>query len=125
VRRFEMSLPRTVDECLKVLADDAGGTKLIAGGTDLVRQMKNGVTRPARVVDLSGVAALRVVESANGAGLRLGAAVTARTVELDPRIRTRYPSLAESGALVGRVRRSRPATDSAYGCVGRARPSAP
>jgi CO/xanthine dehydrogenase FAD-binding subunit len=103
VRRFEMFLPRTVDECLKFLADDPAHTKVVAGGTDLVVQMKNGVSRPGRVVDLSGVAALRTIEAANGAGLRLGAAVTARTIEFEPRLRARYPSLAESGALVGSV----------------------
>jgi carbon-monoxide dehydrogenase medium subunit len=96
-----MSLPRTVDECLKFLADDPERTKVVAGGTDLVVQMKNGVTKPTRVVDLSGVAALRAIEGANGAGLRLGAAVTARTIEVEPRLRARYPGLAESGALVG------------------------
>ncbi len=103
MRRFEMFLPRTVDECLKFLADDPARTKVVAGGTDLVPQMRNGVTKPARVVDLSGVPALRTVEVADGAGLRLGAAVTARTIELDARIRMRYPALAESGALVGSV----------------------
>jgi CO/xanthine dehydrogenase FAD-binding subunit len=103
VRRFDLTLPRTVDDCLKVLSERAGDTKLVAGGTDLLPQLKNGLLNPARVVDLSGVAALRTVQQANGGGLRLGAAVTARAIELDPGIRSTYPSLAESGALVGSV----------------------
>jgi CO/xanthine dehydrogenase FAD-binding subunit len=72
VRRFEIALPRTIDDCLKVLSESAGDTKVVAGGTDLVPQMKNGVARPARVVDLSGIAPLRMLESANGGGLRVG-----------------------------------------------------
>jgi carbon-monoxide dehydrogenase medium subunit len=103
VRRFDLVLPRTVDECLKVLAERAGETKLVAGGTDLLPQLKNGLLKPARVVDLSGVAALRTLQHGNGGGLRLGAAATARAIELDPRIRAAYPALAEGAALVGSV----------------------
>jgi len=103
VRRFDLALPRSVDDCLKILSEPAGETKLVAGGTDLLPQMNNGVLKPARVVDLSGIPALRVVHHGNGSGLRLGASVTARAIELDPRIRAAYPALAESGALVGSV----------------------
>jgi carbon-monoxide dehydrogenase medium subunit len=65
--------------------------------------MKNGLLKPARVVDLSGVARLRAIEPGNGQGLRIGSAVTARTLELDRAVRAQYLSLAESGALVGSV----------------------
>jgi carbon-monoxide dehydrogenase medium subunit len=103
VRRFDLTLPRSVDDCLKILNERGGDAKLVAGGTDLLPQLKNGLLKPACVVDLSGVTALRAVRNANGDGLRLGAAVTARRIELDSHIRSTYPSLAESGALVGSV----------------------
>jgi len=103
VRRFELLLPESVEDCLRILAQRGPETKLLAGGTDLLPQLKNGLLKPARVVDLSGVARLRAIESANGQGLRIGAAVTARTLELDRAVRARYLSLAESGALVGSV----------------------
>src|SRR4029077_12295860 len=77
--------------------------KLLAGGTDLLPQLKNGLLKPARVIDLSGVARLRAIEAGNGKGLRVGSAVTARTLELDRAVRSRFLSLAESGALVGSV----------------------
>jgi aerobic carbon-monoxide dehydrogenase medium subunit len=103
VRRFELALPQTVDECLAILSGQGPGTKLLAGGTDLLPQLKNALLKPARVVDLSGVADLRAIQDADGGGLRIGAAVTARTLEQDSRVRARYPSLAESAALVGSV----------------------
>jgi len=103
VRRFEIALPRTLDDCVKLLSEHPGDTKVVAGGTDLVPQMKNGVTRPARVVDLSGIPALRALASANGTGLRVGGAVTARALELEPGVRASYTALAEAGALVGSV----------------------
>ncbi len=98
-----MILPDTVDDCLRVLAERGPETKLVAGGTDLLPQLKNGLLKPARVVDLSGVDELRVLIAEDGRRFRVGAAVTARRLERDPRIRALYPSLAESGALVGSV----------------------
>lgn len=103
MRRFELILPGSVDECVKALAQSGPETKLLAGGTDLLPQLKNGLLKPARVIDLSGVARLRAIEAGNGKGLRIGSAVTARTLELDRAVRASYLSLAESGALVGSV----------------------
>jgi aerobic carbon-monoxide dehydrogenase medium subunit len=103
VRRFELLLPGSVDDCVKALAQGASDAKLLAGGTDLLPQLKNGLLKPARVIDLSGVARLRTIGAGNGQGLRVGSAVTARTLELDRAVRAKYLSLAESGALVGSV----------------------
>ncbi len=103
MRRFDLAVPGSVDDCLKVLAGDPAGAKLVAGGTDLLPQLKNGLLKPARVVDLSGVAELRTLAATDGRDLRIGAAVTARELELDPAVRSRYTAIAESGALVGSV----------------------
>jgi CO/xanthine dehydrogenase FAD-binding subunit len=103
VRRFELALPRSVEECVAILAERGRDAKVVAGGTDLLPQLKNGLLKPPWVVDLSGVAALRTLQPANGQGLRIGAAVTARAIELNAHVRSTYPALAESGALVGSV----------------------
>ena len=103
MRRFDLAVPQSVDDCLKVLAGNSSGAKLLAGGTDLLPQMKNGLLKPAWVVDLSGVPELRTLAAADGGGLRIGAAVTARELELDKRMTGRYAAIAESGALVGSV----------------------
>jgi aerobic carbon-monoxide dehydrogenase medium subunit len=103
VRRFELVLPGSLDDCVKALARHGSEAKLLAGGTDLLPQMKNALLKPAVVIDLSSVSRLRAIEPANGQGLRVGAAVTARTLELDRAVRARFLSLAESGALVGSV----------------------
>jgi carbon-monoxide dehydrogenase medium subunit len=103
VRRFDLLLPRNVDECLKILAERDGETKLVAGGTDLLPQLKTGMVKPRVVVDLSGIPALRALHAGDREGVRIGAAVTARALERDPRILASYPAIAESGALVGSV----------------------
>ena len=103
MRRFHLALPRSIEDCLKLLAERGPEAKLVAGGTDLLPQMKNGLVKPTAVIDLSGVADLRVLRREDGAGLRVGASVAAREIELDPYTRSAYPALAESGALVGSV----------------------
>ena len=103
MRRFEMAMPGSVDECLTVLARRGREAKLVAGGTDLLPQMKNGVTRPACVIDISRLSELRTIALDGNGGLRLGAAVAARQIERDDRLRKAYPSLAESAALVGSI----------------------
>lgn len=103
MRRFELALPGSVDDCLGILAKQGPDAKLLAGGTDLLPQLKNGLLKPSWVIDLSGVPALRGLGRGNGRGLRVGAAVTARELERDPFVRSAYPALAESAALVGSV----------------------
>jgi carbon-monoxide dehydrogenase medium subunit len=102
VRRFDLALPESVDDCVKTLAGRPAGAKLLAGGTDLLPQMKNGMLKPAWVVDLSRVAELQKL-AVEGGELHIGAAVTARTLELDKRVTGRYASIAEGGALLGSV----------------------
>jgi carbon-monoxide dehydrogenase medium subunit len=99
MRRFELALPQSLDDCLKILAQHGDRARPVAGGTDLLPQMKNGVLKPALVVDLSGIARLRQVQ--NGNGLRIGAGVTARELEVSPAARGAYLAIAESAALVG------------------------
>lgn len=101
MRRFDLVLPNTLEDCLKILAERGAQAKLVAGGTDLLPQMKNGVLRPAVVVDLSGIARVRQVGDGNGNGLRIGAAATARELELSPALRGAYLAIAESAAMVG------------------------
>src|SRR5215813_11377594 len=103
VRRFEVALPESLDECLRLLADRGPESKLLAGGTDLLPQMKNGVTTPKHVIDLTGVARVHALENEAKAGLRIGSAVPARQVELDARVRNGYAAIADAAALIGSV----------------------
>ena len=100
MRRFEMALPDTLDGCISQLAAHGPEAKAVAGGTDLLPQLKNALLRPRVVVDLSGISELKRLEAGSGE-LRVGAAVSARALELAPEVRSGYQSLAESAALVG------------------------
>jgi carbon-monoxide dehydrogenase medium subunit len=103
VRRFDLALPTSVDDCVRILAERGAEAKLLAGGTDLLPQLKNALLTPRWVVDLSGVARVHALAPADRHGLRVGAAVTARELEQDSRVRSGYLALAESAALVGSI----------------------
>src|SRR5258706_13709726 len=101
MRRFDLVQPKSLEDCVKILAERGGHANLLAGGTDLLPQMKNGVLKPSLVVDLSGVARVRQVQAGNGHGLRIGAAVTARELEMSAAVRGAYLVIAEGAALLG------------------------
>jgi carbon-monoxide dehydrogenase medium subunit len=100
VRRFELALPESLAACQQALADGLD-VKLVAGGTDLLPQMKNGVLKARRVVDLSHLPELKLIERTSDGSLRVGAGVSARTLELAQMVRDGFTSLAESAGVVG------------------------
>jgi carbon-monoxide dehydrogenase medium subunit len=101
VRRFELALPSTVEECLAAISDGGGEVKMVAGGTDLLPQMKNGLVKPARVVDLSGIPELKRLEVTADGALHIGSAVSARVAELSPVVRDGFLGVAEGAGVIG------------------------
>ena len=63
MRRFDLAMPESVDACVAALAELSAETRPVAGGTDLLPQMKNALVKPARVVDLSGAGDLSAPRS--------------------------------------------------------------
>lgn len=94
---FAWNRPSTLTEAITALG--APGAKAVAGGTNLVDLMKEGVERPVRLVDLSRLPLGDIVERADGT-LLLGALVTNADTAWDPRVEARYPLLS-SAILAG------------------------
>jgi len=67
---FSYARPRALAEALRLLRN---GAVALAGGTDLVGLMKDGLARPQSLVDLTGIEGLRGWSHAKGRGLRIGA----------------------------------------------------
>jgi CO/xanthine dehydrogenase FAD-binding subunit len=92
--------PRRVEDAVALLAKHGGAARPLAGGTDLLAQMKSGARRPAVIVDLKRIAELMEVREAEG-GLAIGAAVPAVELREHPLVRRVFPGLAEAVALIG------------------------
>jgi len=95
---FDYRAPRSVDEVARILAGEGAGAMLVAGGTDLLPNMKRRHQSPSTLVALRGVADLKSV--ANGAGLRLGAGLTLNEIVKSPAVRARYTGLWQAAAQV-------------------------
>jgi 4-hydroxybenzoyl-CoA reductase subunit beta len=76
-----------------------GGARALAGGTDLLPNLRRGLEQPARLVDLSGLAGLDAIELAPG-GLRLGAGVTLARLAMHEAVRTHLAALADAARQV-------------------------
>ena len=95
---FTLCSPRTVHEAACILAGEGGQAMLLAGGTDLLPNMKRRHQVPKTLVALRGIDELRRV--ANGSGMRLGAGVTLSSLVRDEAVRERYPALWQAAAQV-------------------------
>lgn len=95
MRDFKIAEPRTADELAALLAESTESVRLMAGGTDLVDELKSGVATAGLVVDMDKVPGLRGITAEKG-GLRIGAMT--RVVELaeDAAAGRDYPSLKEA-----------------------------
>ena len=107
--------PDTVAEAVSLLARFGDDALPIAGGTDLVPNMKHRLFTPAHVVSLNGIDAMRGIGIVNGAHpaasnggsprergswLRIGALETLADVSAHPLVRRRHGGLAEAAGLV-------------------------
>lgn len=90
--RFAYRAPATIEETLTTLAEAPDDTNLLAGGQSLVPLLNMRLARPAVVLDLGHVEGLGAIEPFDG-GLRLGAMVRQRTLELDALVHERVPLL--------------------------------
>jgi CO/xanthine dehydrogenase FAD-binding subunit len=90
--------PASLAEALRWLTADPGA-RPIAGGTDLMVQLRSGRRRIGTLVDLGGLALAGVRE--RDGGVEIGAGTTMDTIAGDARVRAVCPALAEAAQLVG------------------------
>lgn len=96
---FEVLEPTTVPEAVALLARHGDRARLMAGGTDLLPNMKHEIESPAVVIGLWRIDALKRIER-RGGELRIGALVTLDQLSADPMVREAVPSLAEAAGMV-------------------------
>ncbi|MCL5960724.1 MAG: FAD binding domain-containing protein, partial [Chloroflexi bacterium] len=92
---FDYHEPKTLGEALTILAQAGPKASVKAGGTDLLVRMKQRTAKPELLVNLAEIGELNYID-ADGAGLRLGAMTSLRSLETSPVILQRFPTLAEA-----------------------------
>jgi 4-hydroxybenzoyl-CoA reductase subunit beta len=91
---FTLRRPATLAEAAALLASEPQA-RLVAGGTDLLPNLRRGLEQPATLIDLSGLGGFASVEDSDGA-LTLGAGLTLAALAEHPVIAARLPALAEA-----------------------------
>jgi len=100
--QFDLSEPTTVDEVIAQLVAHDGRAQIIAGGTDLVPNMKHGLFEPEHVVSLERVEALRGIHAsgAEDQPMVIGAMTRISEVAASELVRERAPALAHAASLI-------------------------
>lgn len=107
--RFEYLRPKTVQEAISLLRQHDGKAKVIAGGTDLLVQMRAGITtkqpklRPQYVIDIEGISGLDGIDYDEKRGLKIGPLAKIRALEKSPLLHQYYPVISQAASQLGSV----------------------
>src|SRR6185295_4084549 len=92
--------PGSLDQAVALLAAEPGEARVLAGGTDLLVQLRTDLIEPALLVDIKRIPEMRRIAE-EGGGFRVGAAATAAELKEHPRLKAVWPGLVEAANLIG------------------------
>ena len=99
--RFDYFEPETLEEAGSLLREGKGARKPLAGGTDIIIQLRRRVATTRGLVNLKRISGLSRWSCGPGEGLRLGACTPMRDLETSAVVAERFPSIHESLRVVG------------------------
>jgi carbon-monoxide dehydrogenase medium subunit len=100
MKPFEYHEPATLKDACKIIAKHKSKACILAGGTDVVIQMKKNALSPKHVVNIKKLRELNgIIESENG--LNIGSATTLADIAGSPKLKTKLPMISEAARLVG------------------------
>lgn len=97
---FNYAAPQDLQEALSLLSKANGNARPLAGGTDLIAQMKEKRRSPGLIVNVKKIPELNVLTH-DASGLRIGAAVSCTRIATFGPVLAHYPALSEACSLVG------------------------
>ena len=110
--------PKTLDEAVRAFAAAAGAGRILAGGTDLLVQMRNGVVTPGTIIDIKKIGELTAIEETKDGGFRVGAAVSGMALREHPTLSKVWPGVVEAANLIGSTQVQGRATAGGNLCNG-------
>lgn len=100
LRPFTLHQPTSIGEAVQLLAAEGGAARLLAGGTDLLVDMKLGTLRPPAIVNLKRIRGLDRIEPVDG-GTRIGALARISAIEASALVRARHTALWQASRSLG------------------------
>lgn len=107
---FTLHRPTEIEDAVKLRAE-TDGARFVAGGTDMLVNVRRGIEQPQALIDLSAIAELKSITE-DSDGLHIGAGVTLDAVARDTRVQKDFPAVAQGAAAVAGP------THQKYGTVG-------
>jgi len=101
--RFDYEGPKTIEEALSFLEKYKGKAKVIAGGTDLMTQIRDGNISPEFVVDIGEIEGLDYIHYDKSQGLTIGALTPISSLEKSRVLQQRLPILSQAAGQLGSV----------------------
>ena len=83
----------SLEDCLGRLRDNAAGTRIVGGGTDVIFNMRLKLFQPEVALSIRGLECLQQVDERPDGGLRIGAGCTLAALERHPLLNERFPAL--------------------------------
>ncbi len=100
---IEFTTPKTLDEAIQAMASAGDRARALAGGTDLLVQLRGGRRSADLVVDVKDVPELNEISYNPQDGLTIGAAAACYRIYANEDVATRYPGLVDSASLIGSI----------------------
>jgi len=123
--RFEYLKPKSLEEALELKAKYGDDAMVLAGGTDLLVDIRMRVKKPKYVIDIKGIKELSELKYSEGRGLEIGSTVTLSEIERSKVVKEKFHVLWDAvrrladfplrtrATLAGNIANASPASDSA------------
>lgn len=103
IKEFEYFEPSTLSKAISLLAQYKGKAEILAGGTDLLIQMKQRDLTPEYLIDIKNISELDYIKHNEDEGLKIGALVTHSSIVNSAIIKEKFDLLIEASLAVGSV----------------------
>ena len=101
MKDFSYEAAATVDEAVSLLAAGGPRARVLAGGTDIIVQLREGLREADLLVDVKKVPELMSIDFSPQRGLNLGAAVPCYRIYDDPQLQAAYPAICDAAHIIG------------------------
>src|SRR6185436_14667351 len=102
MQELRYEAPKTAEAAAALLAEASGPARVLAGGTDLLIQMRGGRVEPALIVDVKHIPEMISIASDNGA-YRFGAAVPCMVLVENKEFGKAWPGVVDGANLIGSI----------------------
>ena len=100
---IEFTTPKTIDEAVQAMASKGDRARALAGGTDLLVQLRGGRRSADLVVDVKDIPELNEISYNAQSGLTIGAAAPCYRIYENADVAANYPGLVDSASLIGSI----------------------